>query len=68
MKKEKLKFSAHILKIIDEDQELKERWDALPTKSQRLFRDIDAGKRVPYMLSDTMFKGLFSPELHPGGV
>lgn len=45
-----------------EDEELRELWERLPEQAQREWREIDEGKRVPNLLSDTVFKKIFDPD------
>ncbi len=51
--------------MINEDQELKNKWNELPEAAKEMLRSIDAGERTPNLLRDIMFKGVFNPEIHP---
>ena len=57
-----------ILDRIDSDPELKEVWDQLSEESQRIIIEIDERKRVPDMLNDAMFKGVFDPDARPAWI
>lgn len=54
-------FQSHVLQMVNEDPQLLEAWNSLSESTREMFRQIDAGKRVPCMLEDTMFKGIFDP-------
>ena len=54
-----------IMELIENNKELKERWEMLSNVSQRYIREVDKKKRVPNLLSDHIFKNVFDPEVNP---
>ena len=50
-----------IVELIEQNAELKERWESLSESSRQTFIDVDNKVIVPNMLSDLMFKGIFDP-------
>ncbi len=48
----------------ESDEVLGLAWEQLDEPAKKMFREIDAGKRVPNMLSDTIFKGIFNPDVY----
>ena len=61
----KADFKTRIVEMINEDQELRTKWDVLPKAAKEMLKSIDAGERTPNLLRDIMFKGVFNPEIHP---
>ena len=54
-----------ILKQIQSDAQLLEKWDMLPDEKQDYFRQVDERKLVPNILSDIIFKTVFDPDINP---
>lgn len=52
-------------KRLREDGEFLEKWNQMSVKAQNEMREIDAGERVPNMLSDVIFKSIFHPDKEP---
>ena len=52
-------------KRLREDGEFLEKWNQMSAKAQNEMREIDAGERVPNMLSDVIFKSIFHPDKEP---
>ena len=61
----KADFKTRIVEMINDDQELRTKWDVLPKAAKEMLKSIDAGERTPNLLRDIMFKGVFNPEIHP---
>lgn len=54
----------HILERIENDEVLRLAWEQLDDNARQMFQEIDEGTRVPNMLSDTIFKGIFNPDVY----
>ena len=54
-----------IIKRVESDRELKAIWDKLSDSAKIAIIEIDSGKRVPDILNDAMFKGVFDPDSKP---
>ena len=61
----KTDFKTRIVEMINEDQELKNKWNELSESAKKMLKSIDAGERTPNLLRDIMFKSVFNPEIHP---
>ena len=61
----KERVSLGILKQIESDHELNEAWEKLSPESQEYFQRVDEGELVPNLLSDSIFKTIFDPEVSP---
>ena len=57
--------SLGIIKRVQADEELRSAWEKLSEPARELFREIDQKKRVPDILNDVMFMGVFDPEVRP---
>lgn len=53
-----------LLERLQQDETLLSLWNRLGKKSQQYFLEIDRGQRVPDLLNDTIFKGIFDPDEH----
>ena len=54
-----------IIKRVQADEELRSAWEKLSEPAREMFREIDQKKRVPDILNDVMFMGVFDPEVRP---
>lgn len=54
-----------ILKQVQSDAQLLEKWNKLPAEKQEYFRLVDERKLVPNILSDIIFKTVFDPDINP---
>ena len=54
----------HILETIEKDAELLEFWNCLSEEKQQEIREVDEGIRVPDFLCDSIFKGIFDPDVN----
>ena len=62
---EEEKETLGIMELVQADDELRTAWEQLDESAQEMFRQIDEKKRVPDILNDVMFKGVFDPEVKP---
>ncbi|MCH5265527.1 MAG: PD-(D/E)XK nuclease family transposase [Lachnospiraceae bacterium] len=53
-----------LIEKIEQDADMRQLWNQLGEKRRQELREIDTGKRVPNFLSDTMFKGIFNPDIN----
>ena len=53
-----------LLERLQQDETLLSLWNRLSQKVQNQFLEIDSGRRVPDLLNDTIFKGIFDPDEH----
>ena len=49
---------------VRQDETLLSLWNRLSKRVQKQFLEIDRGQRVPDLLNDTIFKGIFDPDEH----
>ena len=54
-----------IMRLVRNDKELLRAWKKLSPSARQMFREVDRKKRVPNILNDAMFKGVFDPEVRP---
>ena len=54
-----------IIERVQADEELRRAWEKLSEPAKELFREIDQKKRVPDILNDVMFMGVFDPKVRP---
>lgn len=52
------------LHIIEKDPQLFKIWSCLSHDRKQMIKEIDEGIRVPDFLCDTIFKGIFDPDVH----
>ena len=61
----KQKESLGILERVKTDDNLGKIWAKLSPKSKQIIIEIDERQRVPDILNDAMFKGVFDPDRRP---
>ena len=58
-------YTLGIMEKVQTDEELRAAWERMSEPAREMFREIDQKKRVPDILNDAMFMGVFDPRVRP---